>query len=139
MNKKRVLVGSPVYQKPEILDAFLNSLKNLNRDTITIDYMFIDDNKDEKSNRLLAEFKREESKVIVRQGKELGVYICNEESHYWDDNLMLKVANYKNSIIDYAIENDYDYLFFVDSDLVLHPNLIEHLKTTNKDIISEIF
>jgi len=139
LNKKRVLVGSPVYQKPEILDAFLNSLKNLNRNTIDIDYMFVDDNKDEKSSKLLEEFKREESKVIIMLGKEHGVYVCNEESHYWDDDLMLKVANYKNSIIDYAIENNYDYLFFIDSDLILHPNLIEHLKIANKDIVSEIF
>ena len=139
MNEKRVLVGSPVYQKPEILDAFLKSLKNLNRNTISIDYIFVDDNIDKNSSQLLAEFEREESRVIIRQGKEQGVYLCNDESHHWDDNLMLKVANYKNSIIDYAIENNYDYLFFVDSDLVLHPNLIEHLKATNKDIVSEIF
>lgn len=139
MNKKKLLVGSPVYQKPEILEVFLKSLKNLNRETISIDYMFIDDNIDKKSTQLLAAFEREESRVIIRLGKEQGVYLCNEESHHWDDNLMLKVANYKNSIINYAIENNYDYLFFVDSDLILHPNLIEHLKTENKDIVSEIF
>jgi glycosyltransferase involved in cell wall biosynthesis len=137
--KKRVLVGSPVYQKPEILEAFLSSLKNLNRQTISIDYMFVDDNVDEDSIKLLADFRREESKVIILSGKEQGIYLCNEDTHYWNDDLMLKVANYKNSIIDYAIENNYDYLFFADSDLILHPNLIEHLKTTNKDIVSEIF
>lgn len=124
MNKKRVLVGSPVYQKPEILEAFLKSLKNINRHTITIDYMFVNDNIDEKSSQLLAGFKREESTVIIIRGKERGVYLCNDESHHWDDSLMLKVANYKNTIIAYAIANNYDYLFFVDSDLVLHPNLI---------------
>ncbi|AJS57248.1 glycosyltransferase family 2 protein [Paenibacillus sp. IHBB 10380] len=139
MNAKKVLVGSPVYQKPEILEAFLNSLKKLNRDTISIDYMFVDDNIDEKSSQLLAEFEREESTVHIVRGNEQGVYLCNDKSHYWDDSLMLKVANYKNSIINYAIENNYDYLFFVDSDLVLHPNLIEHLKKANKHIISEIF
>ena len=139
MDKKRVLVGSPVYQKPEILEAFLRSLKNFNRHTISIDYMFVDDNIDENSHQLLAEFEREESIAITVLGKEQGIYLCNDESHHWDDNLMLKVANYKNSIINYTIENNYDYLFFVDSDLVLHPNLIEHLKTTNKDIVSEIF
>jgi len=139
LDKKRVLVGSPVYQKLEILDAFLKSLKNLNRHTISIDYMFVDDNIDENSSKLLAEFEREESMVIIVCGKEQGVYLCDDESHHWDDCLMLRVANYKNSIINYTIENNYDYLFFVDSDLVLHPNLIEHLKTTNKDIVSEIF
>lgn len=139
MNEKRVLVGSPVYQKPEILEAFLKSLKNLSRHTISIDYMFVDDNVNENSSQLLAEFEREESTVIIRPGNEQGMYLCNDESHHWDDSLMLKVANYKNSIINYAIYNNYDYLFFVDSDLVLHPNLIEHLKTANKDIISEIF
>jgi len=139
MNKKKVLVGSPVYQKPKILEEFLSSLKNLSRNTISIDYMFVDDNVDEKSSQLLTDFERDESKVIIIHGKELGIYECNDESHQWDDSLMLKVANYKNSIINYFIENNYDYLFFVDSDLILHPNLIEHLKIADKDIISEIF
>lgn len=139
MDKKRVLVGSPVYQKPEILESFLKSLKNLNNNTISIDYMFVDDNINEKSSQLLAKFKRGESKVVIVRGKETGEYLCNDESHHWNDDLMLKVANYKNSIINYAIENNYDYLFFVDSDLILHPNLIEHLKLADKDIISEIF
>ncbi|MGE5416608.1 MAG: glycosyltransferase [Acidobacteriota bacterium] len=139
MNKKRVLIGSPVYQKPEILEAFLTSLKKLNRHSISMDYMFVDDNADEESSQLLAEFNREESKVFTIRGKEQGAYLCNDETHHWDDSLMLKVANYKNMIIKYAIENDYDYLFFVDSDLVLHPHLIEHLKNANKDIVSEIF
>ena len=139
MNKKRVLVGSPVYQKPKILEAFLASLKNLTRDTVSIDYMFVDDNIDENSSKLLNDFERKGSSVIILPSKEKGIYLCNDASHHWDDSLMLKVANYKNTIINYATENDYDYLFFVDSDLVLHPNLIEHLKTANKDIISEIF
>jgi len=139
LNKKRVLVGSPVYQKPEILENFLKSLKGLNQHTVSMDYMFVDDNIDEKSSKLLAEFEREGSRVITISGKEQGEYLCNDESHHWNDDLMLKVANYKNLIIDYAIENNYDYLFFVDSDLVLHHNLVEHLKTENKDIISEIF
>lgn len=117
--KKRVLVGSPVYQKPEILKAFLRSLKKLNRNTISIDYMFVDDNIDENSSKQLAEFEREESTVMNVRGTEQGVYLCNDESHHWDNGLMVKVANYNNFIINYTIENNYDY--------------------PNKDIISEIF
>ncbi len=139
MKNKRVLVGSPVYQKPEILAAFLKSLKSLNRISISIDYMFVDDNVDENASQMLTRFARDAAKVIIVPGQEPGMYMCNDDSHHWDDDLMLKVANYKNRIIHYALENDYDYLFLVDSDLILHPNLIEHLKNANEDIVSEIF
>jgi glycosyltransferase involved in cell wall biosynthesis len=139
MTKKRVLVGSPVYQKPEILQRFLNSLKNLNRNTVSIDYMFVDDNIDDNSKELLSSFARECSNVHIIKGNETGEYTCDDETHYWNDALMLKVGNYKNTIIDYALEKNYDYLFFIDSDLVIHQNLIEHLKLLNKDIVSEIF
>lgn len=139
MNPIKILVGSPVYQKPEILEAFLSSLMKLNHKTFSLDYMFVDDNLDEKSIQLLADFKREGSQVVLLQGLEESEYLCDNESHHWDDHLMLKVANYKNTIIQHALDHQYDYLFFVDSDLILHPNLIEHLKAANKDIVSEIF
>lgn len=137
-SKTKVLVGSPVFQKPEILEAFLNSLKALDYDG-TIDYMFVDDNADEKSKNLLAEFQRKGSSTFIIQGTENTAYVCDDESHHWDDNLMFKVANYKNTIIRHAIDNGYDELFFVDSDLILHPDLILHLKSRQKEVVSEIF
>jgi glycosyltransferase involved in cell wall biosynthesis len=139
MNKPMILVGSPIYQKPEILKVFLESLKNLTDHSISIDFMFVDDNVDKESSQMLSAFKRKNSSVLTVRGKEEGAYLCNEESHMWNSDLMLKVANYKNIIIKHAIQNNYDYLFFVDSDLILHPNLIEHLKALNKEIVSEIF
>lgn len=139
LNQKKILVGSPVYQKPEILEAFLYSLKGLKCDGSVLDYIFVDDNTDEKSSQLLALFERESSSVTVLQGRGLSSYVCDEESHHWDDSLMLRVANYKNTIIQHAVEKGYDALFFVDSDLVLHPDLVMHLECQQKEIVSEIF
>ncbi len=42
-------------------------------------------------------------------------------------------------MIDKAIEEEYDYLFLVDSDLIIHPETINYLLKANKDIISEVF
>ena len=53
---KRVLLGSPIHQKPQILREFLGSLRRLHRDNFTLDFYFIDDNDDEASSLLLREF-----------------------------------------------------------------------------------
>jgi GT2 family glycosyltransferase len=45
----------------------------------------------------------------------------------------------KNKIINYALENDFDYLFLVDTDLVFHPDTILQLIRSEKSIISNIF
>ncbi|MEG2316399.1 MAG: glycosyltransferase family 2 protein [Clostridia bacterium] len=104
-----------------------------------MDYIFVDDNVDEKSHQQLALFQREGSAVLVLPGQGRSSYLCDERSHHWNDSLMLRVANYKNTIIQYAIDNSYDELFFVDSDLVLHHDLIIHLEQRKKEIVSEIF
>ncbi|MEW5550217.1 hypothetical protein ABGT24_15895 [Peribacillus frigoritolerans] len=56
--KVRVLVGSPIYQKPHILQKFLLSLKRLDAEGKELAYFFIHDNEDERSSRC--------SKISVR-------------------------------------------------------------------------
>lgn len=108
---------------------------------MVIEFMFVDDNTDEQSKALLTAFQLElgTKRVFIEAGDEKSTYVCDDESHHWTDDLMHKVARYKNRIIDYAIEKSYDYLFFVDSDLILRPNLIEHLMKAQVAIVSEIF
>ncbi|MEG1016544.1 MAG: hypothetical protein RSE36_01920 [Oscillospiraceae bacterium] len=96
-------------------------MKKLHCSGMIVDFIFVDDNTNEESSLLLSSFEVGASVVTVLPGSARGKYVCDEESHHWDDNLMLKVAEYKNSIIKHAIKNEYDFLFFVDSDLVLHP------------------
>lgn len=139
MNPYKVLVGSPVCQAPAILALFLESLRALNRTGMVMDYCFVDDNRDAASSSLLAQFQREDSCVTCLPGNNRSDYLCDEESHHWDDSLMLRVANYKNTIVQYALDHDYDALFFVDSDLLLHPDLVLHLQRQRKEIVSEIF
>jgi len=140
LRKKRVLIGSPVYQKEKILDAFLHSLGMITEKTISIDYIFVDDNADEKSSELLIKFKEEKNNVVILDGEKREESLYNDEdTHKWTDNIALKVAEFKNQIIEYAIKEKYDYLFLIDSDIVIHPYLIEHLKSKQKKIISEIF
>ncbi|MFP3727128.1 glycosyltransferase family 2 protein [Priestia filamentosa] len=135
---KKVLIGGPIHQEPEILDLYLKSLEALNQDKIEVHYCFVDDNRDEESSKILKEFKeRHTVKILKSYSKDK--YEKTEHTHIWKEQLIWKVADFKNRVILEAKKGKYDYLLFVDSDLILHPNTLQHLIKTGKDIISEVF
>ena len=136
----KVLIGSPVRQPHDILVSFISFLKNIIKEDITINYFFIDDNDDLNSSNLLKNFSQEiKDEVIIEEGEKIDTYVRTEDTHYWKENLIWKIAQYKNRIIQYAKENCYDYLFLIDSDIMLHPKTLSSLISSNKDIICEIF
>jgi hypothetical protein len=50
-----------------------------------------------------------------------------------------KLADYKERILEYARKNNYDYLFLVDSKIVLHPKTLNQLISAKKDIVANVF
>ncbi|MGE5389716.1 MAG: hypothetical protein ACM3PE_01505 [Deltaproteobacteria bacterium] len=138
-DKPRVLIGTPIRQKAEILSNYLWSIKRLILDAIDVDFYFIDDNLEEESHQLIARFIEENHNTFLVKAGDDKPYFCNESTHIWEEDLIWKVAGFKNSIINKAREDNYDYLFLVDSDLVLQPQTLEHLVNCRKDIVSEIF
>jgi cellulose synthase/poly-beta-1,6-N-acetylglucosamine synthase-like glycosyltransferase len=137
----RVLVGSPIRQKTKILQEFLSSLDRLDKTSYTPDYYFVDDNIQDESSQLLQEFAENHKTFIVKAGKESAdqAYICTETTHEWKDEIIWKVAGFKDRIIQYAKEKQYDYLFLIDSDIVLNPKTVDQLISTQKDVVSNVF
>jgi GT2 family glycosyltransferase len=138
---KKVLIGSPVHQKEAILNEFLISLEELEKKNLQVDYCFIDDNFDVNSSILLNEFKeRNENVTILKPNEALkSIYICDDFTHIWSDELIEKVSRFKNNIIELAKKEGYDYLFFIDSDIILHPNTLNRLISDDKEIVANIF
>ncbi|WP_368490418.1 glycosyltransferase family 2 protein [Clostridium sp. BJN0013] len=136
----KVLIGSPIRQPYNILVNFISFLSNIMEEGINIDYFFIDDNDDINSSTLLKNFAVEsKNRVIIEEGEKIDSYIRTEDTHYWKENLIWKIAQYKNRIIEYAKKNCYDYLFLIDSDIMIHPKTLLNLINSDKDIICEIF
>lgn len=136
----KVLIGSPVHQKPNILKEFLLSLKELDKSNLVVDYYFADDNENSQSKEMLKNFQQEYPlNCLIDINKEkVEHFECNEIMHYWPDQTVWKVAGFKNKMIEYAKDRNYDYLFLIDSDIVLHKNTLKHLIKADKNIISEI-
>jgi glycosyltransferase involved in cell wall biosynthesis len=139
MMKKRILAASPVQQKPAVLEHFLDSLANLEKDSFQLNFLFVDNNVITESSSLLTCFKDRMEGVTIIQDKAIVPYHRDEHTHYWNDTLVDKVAAMKDRIIDYAVEHAYEALFLIDSDLLLHPNTLSRLSEANKDVISNIF
>ena len=138
----KVLIGTPVYQKPEILRFFLDSLTQLRRSPdIDVHYIFIDDNHDKypESSQLLLDFAKNKTTTVLEGNIASDTYHCDNRTHHWKESIVWKVATYKNKIIQIALKNECDYLFLIDSDLVLNPDTLIHLIEQRKDILSEIF
>ena len=134
--KNRVLLASPVKQHKRILSEFLESLIHLETNQVTLDFILIDDHND---HTLLSRFALERANVRIVPGDTQSDYLCDESTHYWQEDLIWKVALYKDRVIKIALEEGYDYLFLVDSDLYLNPKTLTHLLTLEKDIVSEVF
>ncbi len=137
--KKKVLIASPIRQNPDILSHFLLSLKQLNKEGLAFSYYFIDDNHEKKSSELLKGFQSEMQEVIIKNINSEEEYLKNQMTHYWNESLVWKVAQFKDSMIEHAKEREFDYIFLVDSDLVLRKETIQHLVAQKKEVISEVF
>lgn len=144
MEMKRILVGSPVRQKHQILEQFLLGLEEVDKTGFSLSYYFVDDNVDPESSAMLEAFARKHD-ALIKKGSELtdldsfSKYVSDEITHLWDPTTIRKVAYFKDSIIEYAVENKFDYLFFVDSDIVVDKRTIRQLASRNVDIISNVF
>lgn len=139
MNKPSVLIGSCICQTPMILARFIRSLQNLNLLEINANFLFVDDNQLPESKDLLRGIDLKNETIIKPAPPRETVYRADEKTHYWTNNLVTRVAGLKNGIIAYAREKSFDYLFLLDSDLLIDENLISHLIDQKKEIISEIF
>lgn len=93
-DKPRVLIASPVHQRPAILTRFLTSLSRFECDSLVYEFCFIDENEDPASSALLHSFAANRSNVIIRAAFSKGSYVCDETTHYWKEELIWKVAEH---------------------------------------------
>lgn len=63
----------------------------------------------------------------------------SDNAHLWTQENLEKMPALRNMTVRRALEGGYDYLFSVDTDIVLHPETLVWLLEADKDIISELF
>ncbi len=116
----KVLVGCPTYGGHGFcIKRFLTSLKEIRYPDF--DVLFVDNSE-----------KEDHANLIKSQGYEV---IRNKEKT--DDKVHAIIQN-RNILIKRVLEKDYDYLLFLDTDVLAPERVIEKLVSHNKDIVSGV-
>ncbi|MFA5173794.1 MAG: glycosyltransferase [Candidatus Pacearchaeota archaeon] len=120
-NFPKVLVAAPTYEGMKYCEKeFLESIKNF--DYPNYDILLVDNSKTEDYFNHL----KEDSKIKV-------IRIDEGEKN------MQRLINSRNKIMDYALKNNYDYIFMLDSDVICPKGIIKELLFCNKEIVSGIY
>ena len=119
----KILVGAPVNQTDEVFEQYIISLRNMDGE---FDFFFILHNSPH-----IKKFLNENEYVEFNTSTKY-------EPHIWNPNNLKEVGLMRNMLLDYVKEHDYDYFLSCDSDQIVHPQMLQHLLSLDKDIVGEI-
>lgn len=140
----KLLIASPIRRKPTILKEFLIGLDRLDLKGLEVEYYFVDDNDSAESSELLQDFAKKHKNTYLRSASELvgdnpDFGFHKNGLHAWNNALVDRIITIKDDMFRYAKTIKADYIFLVDSDILMDPNTIKHLISRQVDIVSEIF
>lgn len=136
---KKILIGTSVRQSEEVFKYYLDSLDKLIKpDGYEIHRLFCLHNSEHLRPILENHPCYKKTLDFIVHNDDIS-YTKDEVTHNWNNGAVDAITNIKNFILDYARYNGYEYMFFVDSDLILQPETLVSLVEAKKDIIAEIF
>lgn len=130
---KKILLCAPIHEKKEVFELYLKHLRKLIiPEDVNLDKLFVLHNCENLKQHLQAD----EGCIIYNNTNN---YKKDEQTHHWEQNNFNDVVFMKNKLIEIMLKGKYDHIFYIDSDLMLHPNTLVDLYSADKDMISEIF
>lgn len=129
---KRILIAAPVHQSKEIFKEYLNSLYKLKiPNDYIVDYYFILHNCEE-----LKEFLNKNQYEIINNN--INIHKEKNKQKIWNLENFNFLSQMRTKILNLASLKKYDYLFTIDSDILLHPNTLIQLLNDNKNIVGNM-
>lgn len=128
----KVLIAAPLRQEKKIFEAYQDALDALFLPAgVMADRFFVVNDCPE----IVPEI-RSGSWVVRDTGE---TYQKTGNDHIWTESNMLAMSRLRNEILWHAGRSGYDYVFSVDTDVILRPETLARLLQLERDIVSEIF
>lgn len=142
----RILITAPVRNREWILEDYLKALQELDFDKESLAFHFILNDSVDNSKDILTKFKYTKrmeyryirlSEVNFEAPKDLGEEGQGRESGIDRDKSTHPIlAILRNLTLDFARMDKADYLFSVDSDIIVKPDILNKLIEANKAIVA---
>lgn len=140
----RILAGGPVRKRLEILKAHLETL--LWQDIpprVEVTYAFVPDfeNPGDPALGYLQTWVAEHKGFLLLGTKPTpgDFNDMGAPTHQWTATAMGRVGQNKNTIFRYAVQNGFDYVWLVDSDLILDQYVLRSLLDCRQPIVSAVY
>ena len=130
---KKILICAPIHEEKDIFELYLKHLRNLEIPAnVEVSRFFILHNCEH-----LKDLINHDEQCFINNNK--SEYKKDDNTHYWKQDNFNDVVAMKNMLIKIMLQQNFDYIFYVDSDLMLHKNTLVDLFKADKDMISELF
>lgn len=130
----KVMIGCPVRNRAWILPSYLDCLQKLDKRLFEVRYCFIINDCSDASPRILTEFARQKPQCVTLIRKNHHSPGGFRRGEY---NLS-HLAQLRNLLLQAFLESDCDYLFSLDSDILVPENTLNQLLQDQCDIISAL-
>ena len=128
----KILITAPVHQNEDIFKEYLWSLNRLLiPHDVEIKKFFYLHNCENLKNLL-----NKDEYIILNDDSSFAV---TEETHLWKNENFSAVATMRTLALEKARQDNFDYVFSVDSDVLLNPSTLNVLLNDNKDIVGNIY
>ena len=129
---KRVLITAPVHQNEDIFKEYLWSLNRLIvPDDVEVKRFFYLHNCENLKN-----FLNEDEYAVLNDDS---FFEITEKTHYWKNDNFSAVSTMRTLGLEKARQENFDYVFSVDSDVLMNPITLKLLIKDDKDIVANIY
>jgi len=139
---KKILIAFPCRDRAWVLPHFLDKIYNIDYDKKLIDIYCIINNSRDDSLDILKHFKTKYEneynsiKIEIRNNSEFSMKDERRQStrfkmYHW-------LADLRNNLVNKCTKLDCDYLFSVDTDILVPSDILKRLISHNKDYVSSI-
>ena len=139
---KRILIAFPCRDRAWILPYFLEHLVNIDYDRKLIDIYCIINNSSDSSHEIMKEFKAKYNndynsiQIEVQNNSEYSTKDVRRTDVR--DKIYNWLADLRNMIVKRCVKLDCDYLFSIDTDILVPSDILERLLNHNRDYVASL-